>query len=366
MDFFSNLNLTFNEWQTTIFDLSLAGSHLLALVAGVLTLILFIRKFVERGWGIYKEKNEWRLNRLLETYRVSESEDSISQLKLLNRSERLVFRGLLQKLAEEAEGEKLKGLSKIYDAVGFADEHIRALKYANLWWKKAEAAHHLGHMMIHRARPALIKGLDDKNTEVRLEATWALGHMGFVEDLPKIVKSMSYFFKIAALRMDAFIFEMGKPALPVLLELCRHPEFEVKLLALHLVGEFKDPEALKILIPLLNSDNLECQLAACKAIGTIGEKEGLKELLPHFKDKAWQMRAQVAKQLGRHGYDEAISALKEGMEDLAWWVRHNTGEAFSTMGKKGEEALKETLNSQDRYARDMAHQWLDELEERAA
>jgi len=35
--------------------------------------------------------------------------------------------------------------------------------------------------------------------------------MGFVDTLPLIMESMSHFFKIAALRMDAFIFEMGGP-----------------------------------------------------------------------------------------------------------------------------------------------------------
>jgi len=208
----------------------------------------------------------------------------------------------------------------------------------------------------------LIEALRDKSIEVRLEATWAIGHMGFVDTLPLIMESMSHFFKIAALRMDAFIFEMGSPALPLLLDICKHPEQEIQLLAIHLVGEFKDPGTVKVLSSLLDSQNLEIRLAACKAIGSIGDPSGLSGIIPYLEDSAWQMRAQAAKQFGRNSFTPAIPGLLKCLEDKAWWVRLNAGEALSRMGESGRIGLKEALKSDDRFARDMASQWLAELE----
>jgi len=354
------------EWQRYFFDLSLGASNVLAVGVGFLTVILFIRKAIERYWNRTVDKRKPWLTLLLDVYTKEEKKITLDHLKTLGRVDRAITKKLLLQRAEDSEGLELKRLSAIYEAIGYASQHILTLKGSLLWWKRAEAAHHLGHMLIRRSHDILSKALDDSSTEVRLEATWALGHMGFVEDLPKIVKSMSYFFKIAALRMDAFIFEMGKPALPVLLDLCKDPDFEVQLLAIHLVGEFKDSKALSMLLPLLQAKNLECKLAACKALGTLGDEAGLKELIPTLKDEAWQMRAQVAKQFGRCHYKQAIPTMMKGMEDQAWWVRYNTGEAFFLMGEVGLTALKETLQSQDRYARDMAAQWLDEEQAKVA
>ena len=74
------------------------------------------------------------------------------------------------------------------------------------------------------------------------------------------------------------------------------------------------------------------------------------------------MRAQAAKQAGRNAYAPAIPHLLRGLEDREWWVRFNSGEAISKMGPSGEKALEQAATgSTDRYARDMANQWLDEL-----
>jgi len=350
------------NWQLTFLTLSILGSNILGVTVASLVAILLVTKVTGIVWGKYKRKREIYLKSLaLQFLRTGNGEAKL-QLKDLGLADRLILKAMLLELSEGVSGIQQSRATEIYEFSGIADKEIRTLRRSWFWWLRAASAHNLGQMYVKRAKNDLVKALQDRNMEVRLETTWAIGHMGFVDTLPLIMESMSHFFKIAALRMDAFIFEMGAPALPLLLDLCNHPEQEIQLLAIHLVGEFKDPGTLKVLVPILDSQNLEIRLAACKAIGSIGDPSGLSGIIRYLEDSAWQMRAQTAKQFGRNGFTPAIPGLLRCLEDRAWWVRLNAGEALSLMGEEGRIALKEALQSEDHFARDMAGQWLDELE----
>ena len=351
-----------SNWPLTLLTLSILVSNILAIVVASLVAILVATKITGVLWEKYKRKRRALLMSLaLEFLRTGDDEAKLP-LKNLGWADAVILKAILLELSEEASGIQQSRITELYEFSGIADKEMRILRRSWFWWLRAASAHDLGQMRVKRAKNDLIEALGDKSIEVRLEATWAIGHMGFVDTLPLIMESMSHFFKIAALRMDAFIFEMGPPALPLLLDLCKHPEWEIQLLAIHLVGEFKDPGTLKVLLPLLDSENLEIRLAACKAIGSIGDPKGLSGIIPYMEDSAWQMRAQAAKQFGRNRFTPAIHGLLKCLEDLAWWVRLNAGEALSQMGEKGKIALKKALKSPDRFARDMATQWLDELE----
>lgn len=354
--------MNLSNWPLGLLTLSILASNILAVIVASLVAILVVTKVTGVLWDKYKRKRRALLMSLaLEFLRTGNAETELP-LKNLGWADALIFKAILLELSEGVSGIQQSRVTELYEFSGIADKEIRTLRRSWFWWLRAASAHDLGQMRVKGAKNDLIEALRDNNIEVRLEATWAIGHMGFVDTLPLIMESMSHFFKIAALRMDAFIFEMGAPALPLLLDLCKHPEQEIQLLAIHLVGEFKDPGTLKVLLSLLDSQDLEIRLAACKAIGSIGDPSGLSGVIPYLEDSAWQMRAQAAKQFGRNRFTPAIPGLLKCLEDRAWWVRLNAGEALSQMGKQGEGALNKALESPDRFARDMATQWLDELE----
>jgi len=350
------------NWQLTFLTLSILGSNILGVMVASLVAILVATKVIGMLWDRYKRRRQASLKSLALEFLHTGNAEAKLRLRNLARVDALILKAILLELSEQASGMQQSRATELYEFSGIADKEIRTLRRSWFWWSRAASAHNLGQMHIQRAKNDLIEALGDRSIEVRLEATWAIGHMGFVDTLPLIMESMSHFFKIAALRMDAFIFEMGPPALPLLLDLCKHPEQEIQLLAIHLVGEFKDLGTLGVLLSLLDSQNLEIRIAACKAIGSIGDPSGLSGIIPYLKDSAWQMRAQAAKQFGRNRFTPAIPGLLKCLEDRAWWVRLNAGEALSQMGNGGRVALKKALKSEDRFARDMATQWLAELE----
>ena len=66
------------------------------------------------------------------------------------------------------------------------------------------------------------------------------------------------------------------------------------------------------------------------------------------------MRAQAASSLGMIGDVSTIPTLRKLTLDREWWVRMNASRALANMGPAGERALARLLESEDRFARDLA------------
>jgi len=74
----------------------------------------------------------------------------------------------------------------------------------------------------------------------------------------------------------------------------------------------------------------------------------------------------AARGLGRMQHWQAASQLAEGLRDSAWHVRRDAGLALRSIGAPGALFLRRSLNSDDRFAADMAQLVLDLPEAAAA
>lgn len=253
-------------------------------------------------------------------------------------------------------------IARTYEHLGCVDRDLRRLR-SWLWWVRAEAARCLGQMRSAKAQDALLKTLKDPVLEVRLLAAWALGRIGDPQTIAPTLESLASASRLAGLRLSSTVFELGERAVEPLLRVARHEDPAVRLLVVHLLGELKREQALPVLLEACRSEKSKgVRIAAYKALGTLGLRQSGPQLREGLADEAWEVRAQAAKALGRIREESAIERLCEAMKDRQWWVRRNCGEALSLMGASGLAALKDVhLSSSDRYARDMAAQWLDEL-----
>ncbi|MBI4056082.1 MAG: HEAT repeat domain-containing protein [Elusimicrobia bacterium] len=345
-----------------IFKLSLFVSGSLFSLAVLLTAGLMISKIVRRGWARYTSSRE-------EIYKApilhAISSESNAVLELLFRHKRrwgdwkIVEHSLL-KWAQGLRGYGHQKLCEIFDQNGFADYEIRNLKSIR-WWVRARAAQRLGQMLCVRASSPLIGTLQDHSLEVRLMASWALGRLKDPKAVDPIVQSLAHYSKLAALRATNIILTMGHRTVPILEGLLQNPDRDVQVLAIDLLGVLKERQATDQLIPFLNAKNLDTRVAACRALGNIEDEKAGPSVARCLQDPAWQVRSKAAFVVGQLGYVQAIPDLKRTMGDKFWWVRLHSGEALSRLGGQGQKALQETLSSEDRFARDMAAQWLDEL-----
>ena len=104
----------------------------------------------------------------------------------------------------------------------------------------------------------------------------------------------------------------------------------------------------------------EIRIAAARALGRLAAADQSTALLGTLSDRTWQVRALGAWALGRARVAEAMGPLRDGVSDRAWWVRRHSAYALTRLGAQGLETLRRiTVESKDRYAREMAQEALD-------
>jgi hypothetical protein len=358
--------MTAHDWQAYIYRVSLLASELLAGIVAVLAIFVVLKNLADDYWTSYKTKQKCALLDHVQGFLHRDDLNTETPLLYLSWPDMLILRDILLERCRfiSTTGfmtpSKKGRVSLLYQISGLAKREIGILTRSPFWWRRADAARSLGLIGISGAKTHLVAAIHDRNTKVRFEAIFALGHMGCVDTVPFIIEGLALYMKTSASRIGHFVAELGNPCLPILLKMCGHSDHDIQLLAIGLVGAFKSPIVLPVILPLLDAPQIDIRLAACKAVGTIGDAHALSKLIPMLNDSTWQMRAQAAKQFGQNGFTPSAKGLSRCLEDKAWWVRFNAGEALSRMGNVGKVTLQNAVYSKDRFARDMAIQWLDQ------
>jgi HEAT repeat protein len=124
------------------------------------------------------------------------------------------------------------------------------------------------------------------------------------------------------------------------------------------LGLARDPRAATALAALLDADSTEVRISAARALGRVGGAACVPALIAALASEDWPVRAQAAKSLGALGAADALEPLEDCLSDRAWWVRANAARALRELGDPGIDALRRTLEHDDRYAADRAREQL--------
>jgi len=124
------------------------------------------------------------------------------------------------------------------------------------------------------------------------------------------------------------------------------------------LGLARDPRAARALSELLRRDSMEVRISAARALGRLEGMACVPALIAALASEDWPVRAQAAKSLGALRANEALVPLEHCLSDRAWWVRANAARALRELGEPGLEALRRTLEHDDRYAADRAREQL--------
>jgi HEAT repeat protein len=137
----------------------------------------------------------------------------------------------------------------------------------------------------------------------------------------------------------------------------RHVAFDASLA--RALGIARDPRAAPALAELLERSSVEVRISAARALGRVGGAACVPALTAALASDDWPVRAQAAKSLGSIGAADALEPLEHSLCDRAWWVRANATRALRELGEPGIEALRRTLEHDDRYAADRAREQLE-------
>lgn len=338
------------------------ATRILMLLATALVLILFLIRLFILLWEEITRRNIRWMEPVFEEYLRGPVETLPASFFRL----RWPLRRLLQyMIIRRSFGKTDTGRARIaeaYDQLGFINVDLRRLG-SWFWWVRAEGARCLGQMKSRKAKPALLRGLQDPVLEVKLLCAWSLGRIGDPDSIRPSIEALVKSSRLAGMRLSSTVFELGEKAVAPIIETLEHSDPAIRILALHLLGELRSTRAiLTITKKIASEENKEVRVAAYKALGSIADVMTLPQLILGLEDPAWEVRAQAARGLGLVGTPEVLGHLSQALEDHKWWVRRNAGEALSKLNTEGKEVLlKAYRKSRHKDAREMAAQWLDEL-----
>jgi HEAT repeat protein len=224
---------------------------------------------------------------------------------------------------------------------------------------RARAVLLLGLLRLPEAVEPVAALLDDPDGDVAHAAARALGCIATDDAAWALVRGLQR----GALAPERILEHVARPwAVDALLTAYHIAEFgHVRAVLAEALGLAGDPRAGAALAGILQIGDEEERVRCCRALGRTADPATAPLLALALGDEAWPVRAQAARALGRvGGIDRAMVArLAEGLGDDAWWVRANCAEALLTSGADGRAALEAALRSEDRFARERAHEALE-------
>lgn len=243
---------------------------------------------------------------------------------------------------------------------GILAKFLRDVK-GPLKWTRAHALRILGELKVPASVPALLEALEDKDPDVRIVAARSLGRMRLQAAEEALVAQLGKHEHAVSSRIAAICIEMGTRTGPLLIRTLRDGKPKARFWAARILGEVKESRACRALGDALLDPDPDVRSASAWALGSITDRATAPLVGTALRDPVWYVRAHAAEALGKIGDDSYASALADLLTDRSWWVRRNALDALVRLGEASKPALLSVLESEDRFARDCAHEALTTL-----
>jgi HEAT repeat protein len=329
-----------------------------ALVAGLVTL-----KTVHRHRMRLHEKRRQRYLEVLSRHLSYEHcTDPITE----EMAEDPAFLHALIDMRNAITGDEVATLRQIVNRHGVIERQVRHLDSSLLLGRRLRAAVALAEIGDETVADALMRHLDDREPEIRIQCARGLGRIRWTPAIDQIVSRFSGEVPWVRARFSDTLVGYGtKATWPLLAYVRINHRFESRgpALALRTIGQIQDDQAVGPLLEILDeSTDLDVQLATIEALGELASPEALPALTDLLDDEAWQLRAKAASAIGGIGDPDAIPRVFGPLRDENWWVRRSAAGALARM-PGGIDALYAALEDEDRYAADAAAEALTDAGE---
>jgi HEAT repeat protein len=276
----------------------LFGAAVLALAAAnlVFIVVLAIRRLFlasrERRRAVLEERLRPLALELLEAGRAPRS---------LSPQESAAFAAILGRYARRVRGDARIRIAGFFEQSGGVEQALARLGHRRSW-VRAEAAFILGDIGSRTAVPSLMQALDDPDRDVRSAAARSLGRLGAVDAVEPLVSALVG-ERIPQAVVGSALLAIGPDAVPRLLQLVGHPEWQERAGAVELVG-------------------------------LLGHAADSRVLIGALLDEASEVRARAALALGRLAAEDAAAAVRELLQDADAFVRTAAAEALAAIGDR--------------------------------
>lgn len=263
-------------------------------------------------------------------------------------------------------GDEIATLRRIVDRHGMVERQVRRLESSFPLGRRLRAAVALAEIGDASAAPALMRFLEDREPEIRIQCARGLGRIQWTPAIDPITWRFHIETPWVRARFSDTLIGFGTKATSPLLAYIRiNHRFESRgpVMALRTLAQIQDQQAVGPLLEILEvADDLEVEIATIEALGELGNPEALLALLSRLDSERWELRAKSASALAWIGDPAALSPLRRMLRDESWWVRRSAAAAMAKL-PGGIEGLYDALGDTDLYAADAAAEALTDAGE---
>jgi HEAT repeat protein len=275
--------------------------------------------------------------------------DTLRALRPLRRGERLE---LLAGYAAVAGGDGPQALASLAEQSGITHQAIARAR-SRRWTARLAGARALTTIGAGaEVMPAL---LDDPHPAVRAQAAEWAGTQGDDAVIARLVAHLSDRAPAARFSIQDAVVRLGARATPaVARQLDVVDEGPLAISLLEVAEAVGDPVACRAASRFVHAADPRARELACLAAARLGDSDTMDDLQEALADPDEGVRAAAARSLGAAGHWPAAGKLRRALRDPGWEVRRAAALALHALGAPGELMLRQALNDEDRFARDMA------------
>ncbi len=269
---------------------------------------------------------------------------------------------IFSRIISQITGEKQELLKNAVRELALIDVIIRNF-HSIFPSKRIKSSYLLGLLGLKEHAQLLLPLLYDHNVRVVSSAIVALGELREESTVRELVSIFPFCREVHAWLISAILPFFGPDIYKYIKSLLK-PDFlppRRLVLIIKVISNLQIRESIKDLEPIFEkSQDLDVKISALIAIGKINDLLSVKIVLKALEDPNWQVRAVAANIIGDMALKGAVYRLIPLLNDKNWFVRKNAANAVVKMGKLGVHTLLNYLNQNDRFARDIIVQALEE------
>lgn len=254
-------------------------------------------------------------------------------------------------------GDETTTLRSIVRRHGVIERQVARLESSFPLGRRLRAAVALAEIGDETSAPVLMRHLEDREPEIRIQCARGLGRLRWTPAIDSIVGRFGVEIPWVRARFSDTLVGFGSKATwPLLAYIRINHRYENKgpALALRTLAQIQDDQAVDPLLEILGDvTDLEVEIATVETLGELGSPEAVPALQARLDSPWWELRAKSAAALGGIGDPASIPLLVASMRDLSWWVRRASAAAIAGI-PGGIDALYAALEDHDPYAADAA------------
>ncbi|MFH0922113.1 MAG: HEAT repeat domain-containing protein [Fibrobacterota bacterium] len=219
-------------------------------------------------------------------------------------------RDILLSQMEFLKGSEAEETAFVYKSLKLYTRDLRALRSFR-WWRRAGAAHNLGHLKMAEAERGLTPLLRDRQVEVRLAAVFALGRIEATRALPAILDAVLKSDPWTGRMMIQHLLPMKREAAEAFRGLLLDGTLPAPFLsaAAAAAGTLRDLDAVPLLTNLLDRTEKALRLSVIEALGKIGDDTVLDRLAQLFAETDCDIRLAALSALARLANPAAVPVI---------------------------------------------------------